>query len=192
MHEKLAHCHLPVDDLLRELYETESLEREMLFVTHRPGIHPVERLVTLDLVTNRKIVNAARKYISKLLGDTEKYGYVYYLNGQRMQIPLNVRFQGVEVFVDWIDKDEIVNAMHKLANEVSCKTTAMHEITMIEIYYFFIRLINPHLTWIAIESMINSVAGHAHLIMSTERKYSYRMEEEEDEWKERNRICTRA
>lgn len=188
MYEKLAQCYLPVDDLLKELYEEASLEREMQFVLKRPGIHPIAYLITLDLVTNPKIVHVARKYISKLLGNKEKYGYIYYLNSQPMLIPLNVRFQGVELFVDWMDKDEIVEAMHKLANEISCKWTVMHEITMIEIYYFFIRLMNPHLTWLAIESMINSVRGHAHLIMSTERKYKYRMEDE-DEWKEKSRLC---
>lgn len=184
MHEKLAHCYLPVDDLLKEMVETESLEREMQFITPRFGTHPVDRLVTLDLVTNKKIVNVARKYISKLLGNREKYGYIYYLYNQRMLHPLNVRFQGVEVFVDWIDKEEIVAAMEKLASEISCKMTMMHDITMMELYYFFIRLVNPHLTWIAVESMINSVRGHAHLIMSPERKYSYRMTDD-DEWKEK-------
>lgn len=190
MYEKLARCYLPVDDLLKELYETESLEREMQFVTQRSGIHPIERLVTLDLVTNRKIVNVVRKYISKLLSNKEKYGYIYYLNSQRMQVPLDVRFQGIEVFVDWIDKDEIVNVMDKLASEISCKTTLMYEITMMEIFYFFIRLVNPHLTWIAVESMINSVRGHAHLIMSTERKYKYRIEDE-DEWREKKNLCAK-
>lgn len=193
MYEKLARCYLPVDDLLKELYKTESLEREMQFITERYGTHPVDHLVTLDLVTNKKIANVAQKYISKLLGNQEKYGYIYYLNRQRMQQRLHVRFQGVEVFVDRFDKDEIVAEMEKLASKIACKITDMttYDITLIEIYYFFIRLVNPHLTWIAVESMINSVRGHAHLIMSPERKYSYRMEDEE-EWREKSYLCAKV
>lgn len=79
MYEKLATCVLPVDDLLKELYEKESLHREMDYINKKLGNYPVKRLVTLDLVKNAKIDNVARKYIATLLQEKEKYGYVYFL-----------------------------------------------------------------------------------------------------------------
>lgn len=175
MYEKLARCFLPVDVLLKEL--SESCRRELQFVADRPGIYPIKRLVTLDLVTNPKIVNVAKKYISKLLEEKEKYGYLYFLSAQRMLIPLQVRFNWSKVFVDSSDHYEIVAAMVKLADEFACKMTLLHEITAMEIYYFFIRLANPHLSWLAVESMNNCVPSHAHLIISPDRKFSVQTDE---------------
>lgn len=180
MYEKLATCILPVDDLLKEMYENESLNREMSFVKKYTGNYPVENLVTLELVTHSKIKNVARKYISKLLQNKEKYGYLYFLSGQRMLIPLNIHFKGIEVFVDSTDYPEIVSEMDKLASQFACRNTLMFEITLLECYYFYIRLVNPHLTWLATESILNNVRSHHHLIMSPDRNYSYRIVESND------------
>lgn len=191
MYEKLATCILPVDDLLKEMYETESLSREMSFVKKFAGNYPVDQLVTLDLVSHSKIKNVARKYISKLLQNKEKYGYLYFLSGQRMLIPLNIRFKGIEIFVDSADYQEIVKEMDKLASEFACKNTLMYEITLLECYYFYIRLVNPHLTWLATESILNNVPSHHHLIISPDRKYSYRVEESNDLNEEHRAMCTK-
>lgn len=191
MYEKLATCILPVDDLLKEMYETESLSREMNFVKKFAGNYPVDQLVTLDLVSHTKIKNVARKYISKLLQNKEKYGYLYFLSSQRMLIPLNIRFKGIEVFVDSADYQEIVKEIDKLASEFACRNTLMYEITLLECYYFYIRLVNPHLTWLATESILNNVSSHHHLIISPDRKYSYRVEESNDLNDENRTMCTK-
>lgn len=184
MFEKLSTCVLPVDDLMKELFAEESLHTEMPFINKRSGNYPVNRFVTLDLVTNPKIGNAARKYISKLLQEKEKYGYIYFLSSQRMMVPLDVRFRGVEVFCESAHRDEIASAIDKLASEFACRNTLMFEITLMECYYFFIRLVNQHLTWLAVESILNNVRAHAHLIMSPNRKYAFRVVEETSELKD--------
>ena len=180
MYEKLATCFLPIDDLLKELIQKESLERELQFIKDRPSNYPVNHLVTLDLVTQPKIRNVAQKYISKLLENKEKYGYIYYLSGKKMLIPLDIHFQGAEVFVNVADKNEIQAAIERIASEFACKNTLMYEITLMECYYFYIKLANSHLTWLAVESMLTNVKSHAHLIMSPYRKHGYRIESSEN------------
>lgn len=177
MYERLATCHLPVDNLLSEFYGGESLEPIIKSLNLQYGKWPVEFYISLDLVMHPKIRDVARKYISKLLEDKEQYGYVYYLSSQNMLIPLTVKFQGIEVFTETEDRDRIVKAIDELASEFACRGSLMHEITMVEIYYFFIKLVNPKLTWLAIEYMINSLRQHVHLLMSPERKFTW-MEEE--------------
>lgn len=173
MYERLAACRLPVDDLLSELYEGESLEPIIKSINPRNAKWPVEVYISLDLVTHPKIRDVVRKYISKLLEDKERYGYVYYLSGRNLLIPLTVKFQGIEVFTEVDDRDRIVKAIDELASEFACRGSLMHEITMVEIYYFLVRLINPKLTWLAVEYMINSLRQHGHLLMSPERKFSW-------------------
>lgn len=191
MYEKLSTCILPIDDLLKEMIRDESLERELQFVKTCGGMYPVKRLVTLDLVTNKKIANVARKYISKLLENKEEYGYLFFLSDQPMLIPLDVHFKGVEVFTDYANKDRIVAVMEELASEFGCKGTMLYEISLVECYYFFIRLVNPHLTWAAVDYMLNCVRLHVHLIMSPDRIFNYRIED--DEWKEKKTwLCKRA
>lgn len=192
MYEKLATCVLPVDDLLRDMYEKESLGREIDSMRKRPGNYPAARLITREMMRNSKIGSAARRYISKLLQDKEKYGYVYFLSGKKMAVPLDFRFQGTEVFIDLAFRDDIVAAMDKLASEFSCRSTLMFEITMMECYYFYIRLLNPHLTWLATESILNNVKSHAHLIMSPDRKYAFRVEDPNAELKDdKILVCNR-
>lgn len=173
MYERLAVCRLPVDDLLSEFYEGENLEPVVKSLNLRYGKWPVQFYVSLDLVTHPKIRDVVRKYISKLLEDKERYGYVYYLSGRNLLIPLTVKFQGIEVFTEVEDRDRILKTIDELATEFACRGSMMHEITTVEIYYFFVRLVNPKLTWLAVEYMINSLRQHVHLLMSPERKFTW-------------------
>lgn len=165
MHERLSSCRLPVDNLLSELYQTESLDPIVKSITK---FH-----ISLDLVNHPKLRDVARKYISKLLEDKEQYGYIYYLSGQNLLIPITVRFRGEEVFIEMEDKARIVKEIETMASEFACRGSLMHEITMVEIYYFFIRLVNPTFSWLAVEYMINSIRQHVYLLMSPERKFSW-------------------
>ena len=171
MYERLALCHLPVDNLMWELYQTESLEPIVKSMNPRHG--SIAFYISSDLVKHPKLKDVVRKYISKLLEDRENYGYLYYLSNQNLLIPLTVRFQGIEIFTENEDKGEILKAIEELASEFALKGSQMHEITMIEIYYFFIKLVNPNLSWLAIEYIINSVRQHVHLLMSPDRKFSW-------------------
>ena len=179
MYERLATCRLPVDNLLSEFYQTESLEPIIKSINPRFGKWPIEHYISLDLVMHPKIRDVVRKYITKLLEDKEQYGYIYYLSNQNLLIPLTVRFQGIEVFTEHEDRDRVFKAIDELASEFGCRGSLMHEITMVEIYYFFIRLINRKLSWLAVEYMINSIQQHVHLLMSPERKYSWIEKESE-------------
>lgn len=179
MYERLATCRLPVDNLLSEFYSAESLEPVIKSINPQYGKWPVEFYISLDLVTHPKIRDVVRKYISKLLEDKEQYGYVYYLSGQNLLIPLNVKFQGIEVFTRVDDRNQIAKAIDELASEFACRGSLMHEITMVEIYYFFVKLVNPKLTWLAVEYIINSLRLHVHLLMSPERKFTWITKEED-------------
>lgn len=194
MHEKLATCVLPVDDLLKEMVEQESLDREVGSLSSRSGTYPVNRLVTLELVTHSKIGKVVRKYISTLLAEREKYGYIYFLNNQRknMMIPLNIHFQGLDVFSEYKYRVEIASVLDKLASEFACRKTLLYEITLMECFYFYIRLVNPHLTWLATESLLNNVRSHIHLIMSPDRPFPFRtVQESEDRKDAKLAICPR-
>lgn len=192
MYEKLATCILPVDDLLKELVEKEALQREMRTMAKKAGNYPVSHLVTLDLVNHPKIRNAVRKYISTLLEEKEKYGYVYFLLDQRMMVPLDVRFRGIEVFSEYEHRDEIASAIDALASEFVCRNSLLFEITLMECFYCYIRLVNPHLTWMATESLLNNIRNHIHLIMSPDRKHAFRTVEDPNELKdEKIVVCKR-
>lgn len=193
MYEKLSTCVLPVDYLLQELYEKESLHYEMKRISMRSGNHPIKNLVTLDLVKNQKIGKVVRDYISTLLDKREKYGYLYYLMDikKSMMNPLNIRFRGMEVFSNPMERDEIFSKMNELASEFACRTTLMFEITLLECFYFYVRLANRHLTWIALESILNNVKSHIYLIMEPKRKHGFETDEKwvnkwVDKWMERN------
>lgn len=173
MYERLAICNLPVDDLLLELYERETLDPIIQSMNLRYGKWPIERYISLKLVTHPKMRDVTRKYISKLLEDREQYGYLYYLSQQNLLIHLNVRFQGEALFMESEDRDQIIKSIQELASEFACKGSMMHEITMIEIYYFFIQLVNRKLSWLAIEYMMNSVPQCTHLLMSPERRFPF-------------------
>lgn len=180
MYERLASCRLPVDELLSELVQKESLDQAIRILNPRLGKWPIEFYVSLEMVMHPKLRDAARKYISKLLEEKEKYGYIYYLSGQSLLMPLAIQFRGIELFTETEERDRITKAIEALASEFACRSSIIYEITMVEIYYFFIRLVNPKLSWLAVEYMINSVKLHAHLLMSSERKFTWAEDKELD------------
>lgn len=172
MYRRLSQCVLPVDDLLKASRRT--LDPWLRQLQRRPGLDPVQYWVTLETVTHRAVVEAATAYIDRLLQHKEQYGYPYFLLEQRMLIPLSVFCQSMTVFVDPRDQHAIETKVEELASRVARKGEVLHEVTLVELYYFFIRLWNGHLTWLAVESMANSFGHHTHLIMSPRRKFGYR------------------
>lgn len=161
MHERLMECILPVDHLLEESYE--RLKTEM----------GSGDKITLALVQNQKVVAEARNHILKLLTEKEKYGYLYYLADQKLLMPLTVRFKPAQQFIHAEETSQIIAKMQAIASTFACKYMLVYEITLVELFYFFIKLKNPRYTWLAMESQINIVPLHGHLIMSLERNYHW-------------------
>lgn len=169
MIEKLSKLHLPVDNLFKELYGKESLDPiiKSLQLCNKP-----QNNITSRLVSHTKIVATAKRYIWILLQEKERFGYLYFLNAQHMIIPLDVQFKG-ELFIDPNEKEIIIDALDEMASKFACRGTVMHQITKIELFYFFIRLVNLNMTWLEIEYRLQSMKWHAHLLISPDRKYTW-------------------
>lgn len=157
MIEKLKKLVLPVDDLLKE-YRMCGPEKQLL---------------TLRLVENRDVQTKAKEYIVKLLENSEQYGYLYYLYGKNLYVPLQVDLKG-ETFMECGYESRIKKELESQASHFFQWDNVKFRITYVELLYFYIRIVNPTLTWIALESMVQSVPYHSHLIMSPDRRYSYR------------------
>lgn len=181
MYETLTQFSLPVDRLIRQQLQDKCFRSTLDTLTRKVWEEPIKNLITLEMVSHSAVEDAVRRHISRLLQEKEKYGYIYFLNDQPMLLPFNVHFGSVDVVVDCTQKWPIANAVTKLAAEYSEPDTTLFKITLMEIYYFLILIINPTLTWLALESILNSVRMHTHLIMSSHRKYPYVDSKEEAE-----------
>lgn len=178
MYGKLSKLVLPVDDVVEEMLKDECFRERVKRFRTQSGNAPIKFLITLDFVADNEVKKKTREYISRLLEDPKKYGYLYFLKDERLLVPLNLNFQGAEILVDCVDKFDIMDAVEKLASESACRNMLQFEITLLEIYYFYVRLLNRNLTWLAVESLLCNVRTHTHLIMSPDREYSFRELEE--------------
>lgn len=153
---------IPVDNLMQKKYRPELGHVSKYASFHK--FLPFTSFVTLDLVKDPKVSAAARDYIFKLLQDKEKYGYLYFLNSQNLLIPLNVQFNGELVF-EMCRHNSIVEEIDKMAKQFTCSSNELFfEITRIELLYFFTMLMNPHLNWIVVDSMLRCNKNHDYLI----------------------------
>lgn len=166
MIEKLSTLRLPVDFLLQDL--ARKVQPSCKSCSRNPYI---KNLVTYSLVKDKEVQQLAKRYITKLLEDQEQYGYLYFLSGQSLLVPLSVRLKG-ELFMD--QDDEILKELESIASGFAPRDTIAFDITMVELFYFYVRLVNPHLSWMAVEYMLQCVQGHAHLIASPDRRYSWK------------------
>lgn len=156
---------LPVDILLEKSF------RNHLNVCKFVKFHkflPFSSFVTLDLVRDEEVRRAAQDYISKLMLEKEQYGYLYFLNSKRLLIPLNLQFNA-DLAVDPENFDEIVAEIDTLARLFACPSNQIFEITRIELLYFMILLVNPKLTWIAVDHYVRGNRNHAYLIAAPNR-----------------------
>lgn len=168
---KLSHYMLKTDDAVNAARGHLAL---LNLLEQQPGVEPIKYLVTLAMVTHEDVVQSALNYIQSLLKAKEEMGFVYFLSEQPMLIPVQVFRQSMDMFIDCRHKYEIMGAIETLARKIEKTDTIAYEITLVELYYFFILLQNKHLTWLALESMVNSFRQHTHVIMSPHRKYPYR------------------
>ncbi|GBL73793.1 hypothetical protein AVEN_3106-1 [Araneus ventricosus] len=157
---------LPVDHLIEQMRLPKDLPRK----TNTMCLAMLKNLIPLELVKNTTIMKAAHDYIVRLLKDKYNLGYLYYLHSmnKRMLIPLDVEFNG-ELAIEKERFDQVVEEIDKLASEFAPRDTFIFEITRVELLYFFIISINPDLTWIAVDHILQCVKGHAHLISAPNR-----------------------
>lgn len=174
MYEKLNRCILSTDELIKELLGNKCFKQTVQSFQTQLGNSPIRFLITLDFINDCKIKEKTRNYINKLFENQEKYGYIYFLLKQKMLIPLIFNFQGAEILIDCNDKFQIMKDIEKIASEWACRDTLVFETTLLELYYFFTRLLNPELSWLAVESILLNVRSHTHLIMSPDRKYAFK------------------
>lgn len=167
MIEYLSKLKLPIDDLLQKLYKEERLEA----IVRQYMCPKKNSVVTLHLVRDNTLQRVARHYITQLLSNREKYGYLYFLSAENLRIPLAVEYKG-DLCVEQPEQVEL--ALEELAQEFATVGTVMYNITMVELLYFFIRLVKPSLSWIALDYSLQCARSHAHLIISPNRPYSWK------------------
>lgn len=163
----LSKLKLPVDDLLQKLYQEEHLES----IVSRYTCVKKNKALGPDLVRDPTLQRVARHYITQLLNNREKYGYLYFLYAQSLRLPLNVEYKA-DSFVE--HPEQVEQALGELAQEFAALDTIFYNVTMVELLYFFIRVIHPSLSWIALDYQLQCARSHAHLIISPHRPYSWK------------------
>jgi hypothetical protein len=168
MIDKLKHLLLPIDDFIDQIRCNHSLDDVVKPLRKRAPFKPFDYSVNLDIVKHPKVLQAARSFIIRIMTDKENLGYLYFLSNQHLTIPLNVQFNG-ELAIECNRYEQVVEAINDLAQEFACQNTLTYEITRVELLYFFIRLVNPHMNWITIDYILQCIKGHAHLISAPNR-----------------------
>ena len=131
-------------------------------------LKPFQSYVTLDLI---QYVGESfpRKYISKLINEQEKYGYLYYLYHKNLIISLRIGLEGSNLILNNKDFDEIMLEIHKIAGLFFSSNDPRYNITRLELMYFYTLLVNPGLTWISLDYLIKGNRYHSYLIASPKR-----------------------
>lgn len=167
MLKNLQRFRLPNDDFMDRVRQPLDLTK----LTSQAPLKPFQSLVTLNLVQNPSVMEAARNYIVQLIKDKENLGYLYHLDTKPMIMPLDIQLN-YEVIVECKFSNEIKRAIDDLAAEMFCRESTTHRITQLELLYFFIRLVNPDLNWITVDHIMQGCKHHAHLIAFKAKQYS--------------------
>lgn len=160
--EHLKELRLPVDDLVDQTYRKEDWGK----IYGRPhGFKPHFRLViTLPMVQDERVRKLARDYVSKLLQDREKFGYLYFLASKKLVVPLNLQFSG-ELVIDESQFAAVRKEIEDLARGFACPYSDTYAVTCLEILYFYTMLLNPHLNWITVDYLLRGNKSHDYLIL---------------------------
>ncbi|GFQ87856.1 uncharacterized protein TNCT_735661 [Trichonephila clavata] len=163
---------LPNDELIAHIRKNRHLDPSLFPRYTTPK--PFERRITLDIVQNKYVVEAAKEYIEHLLKNKEEYGYIYHLMKQNLYIQFDVKFNG-ELAIECARYDQVVEAIDELAREWACKNSLMYEVTRLELLYFFILLMNPEINWTTVDFLLQGTKGHAHLIAARAKQLSEKL-----------------
>lgn len=158
--DTLKKNYLAIDRLIEKEY------RDKLNVCRyikKHNFYPFTSLVTLELVRDAEVKRAAREYIYRLMSNKEKYGFLYFLNTQRLIVPLNLQFNG-ELVIDSLDYEAIISEIENIGKDIISQSFILREITRIELLYFYTMLVNPHLNWITLDYLVRGNRSHDYLI----------------------------
>ncbi|GFQ69547.1 uncharacterized protein TNCT_34011 [Trichonephila clavata] len=117
---------LPNDELIAHIRKNHHSNPSLFPRYTTPK--PFERRITLDIVQNKYVVEAAKEYIEHLLKNKEEYGYLYHLMKQNLYIQFDVKFNG-ELAIECARYDQVVDTIDELAREWACKNSLMYEVT---------------------------------------------------------------
>ncbi|GFR15151.1 uncharacterized protein TNCT_284141 [Trichonephila clavata] len=163
---------LPNDELIAHIRKNHHLDPSLFPRYTTPK--PFERRITLDIVQNKYVVEAAKEYIEHLLKNKEEYGYLYHLMKQNLYIQFDVKFNG-ELAIECARYDQVVEAIDELAREWACKNSLMYEVTRLKLFYFFILLMNPEINWTTVDFLLQGTKGHARLIAARAKQLSEKL-----------------
>lgn len=169
--QQLENSYLRIDQLIYEFRQSLfglNLHKHYQKYNHNKIIF--HSYITLPLVTNKNVREVVQKYISELIVNKKEYGYLYFLNTQKLMIPLHLNFNA-ELVIDPINYKSIIEELHSLASLFSCpiKDNLYYEITLIEILYFLTILVNPTLNWITVDFVLRGNRTHDYLISFKDR-----------------------
>ena len=162
--KKTRRIHL--DDLIDKEFRPYLKQLEKFTKCHK--LKPFRSYVTLNLI-HYVGENFAKKYISKLLNEQEKYGYLYYLHHKNLKIPLDIRLNGSDLVLDNMDFNKIMYEINKIALYFFAPGDSRFNITRLELIYFYTLLINPYLNWITIDYLVKGNRFHSYLLASPKR-----------------------
>lgn len=162
--DRLQKLNIPVDTLMEKKYRTELRHVTKYVKFHK--FFPFTSLVTLNLVKDPKVKAAAKDYLYQLLQHKEQFGYLYYLNVQRMLMPLDIQFNG-ELVLEMCDYGEIAKEIDTIAREIACNTSHLFfEITRVEILYFLTMLVNVNFNWITTDYLLKCNKCHDYMVLT--------------------------
>lgn len=169
--QQLENSYTGVDALINEYRQTlGDIYKHTHMTKYNRNKIIFHSYITLELVRDQKIRKRVEQYITDLLLYKEKYGFLYFLNTQKLLIPLHLIFNG-ELVIDPSQYIEIKNEIHTLASLFSCpdKNIIFYKITLIEILYFLTILVNPHLNWITVDYILRGNKTHDYIISAKDR-----------------------
>lgn len=169
--QQLENSYLNIDALVNEYRRSlGDIYKHMHMTKYNRNKIIFHSYITLALVQDKKIKKSVEQYITDLLTYKEKYGFLYFLNTQKLLIPLHLVFNG-ELVIDPSQYTEIKNEIYSLASLFSCpdKDIVFYKITLIEILYFLTILVNPHLNWITVDYILRGNKTHDYIISAKDR-----------------------
>lgn len=169
--EALRNSYLPIDKLIYEFRISVPNIKDFEYHTkYTPTRIVFHSYITLPFVQDPQIRKKIQMYIARIITFKKEYGYLYYLNNEKLIRPIHLHFNG-ELIIDPSDYLNIFNEINNLAKQFACpsKNYTLFKITLIEILYFLTILINPYLNWITVDYILRGNRTHDYLISFKDR-----------------------
>lgn len=168
MIDDLSRIRLRVDEWIDGLIREENLQCTLEKFKTLRAFKPLKYGVTVELVKDPEVARVARKHILRLMEERERCGYLYHLNRQRLFKPLDLRFDA-EPAVESKRYNAVLEALHQLASEFARPDTTLHDITRMELVYFFVLAINRECTWVTVDYVLQGTKSHGLLVAASQQ-----------------------